>query len=38
MSERGFHRLLVTEGEDVCGIVSSLDLVRLLGERGLAPA
>ena len=37
MSERGFHRLLVTEGEDVCGIVSSLDLVRLLGERGLAP-
>ncbi len=38
LSGRGFHRVLVTEGERVCGIVSALDLVRLLGERGLASA
>ena len=35
MTENGVHRLLVWEGGDLCGIVTSLDVVRTVAERGL---
>ncbi len=35
MCERRVHRLPVTEGERLVGIVTSLDLVRLVAEGGL---
>lgn len=38
MLERRVHRLLVTEGDELLGLVSSLDLVRLLAEERVRPA
>lgn len=38
MLERRVHRLLVTEGERLLGLVSSLDLVRLLAEERVRSA
>lgn len=32
MSETGIHRVFVTAGEEVVGVVTSLDMVRVLGE------
>ena len=32
MSESGIHRVFVTAGEEVVGVVTSLDMVRVLGE------
>ena len=32
MTRQGFHRVPVVEGEELVGIVSTLDLVRLLGD------
>jgi CBS domain-containing protein len=32
MSESGIHRVFVTSGEEVVGVVTSLDMVRVLGE------
>lgn len=37
MDERGIHRVLVTEGDRLLGIVSSLDVVRLVSRGRLAP-
>ena len=36
--EHGVHRVLVTDGGTLVGIVSSLDLVRVIAEGGLASA
>lgn len=36
MSRDGFHRILVAEGEKIVGIVSAMDIVRFVGERGAA--
>lgn len=35
MCREGFHRLPVVDGERLVGIVSALDLLKLLAERGL---
>lgn len=35
MTAQHYHRLPVTEGDKLVGIVSSLDIVRLVAERGL---
>ena len=32
MSESGIHRVFVTSGEEVVGVVTSLDMVRVLGD------
>jgi CBS domain-containing protein len=34
MAERRIHRVLVTRGEELLGIVTSFDLVRLIAEKG----
>ena len=36
LAARGIHRVLVVEGGRLCGVVSSLDVVRLVGEGRLA--
>ncbi len=36
MWRRHIHRIIVVDGRHPVGIVSSLDLVRLIGERGVA--
>jgi len=36
MIRQGFHRVPVVEGERLVGIVTAMDFVRLLGERGVA--
>lgn len=36
MAENGYHRVPVLEGSSLVGIVTTLDLVRVLGEVGLA--
>ena len=38
MASEGVHRILVTGGDEggLVGLVSALDLVRLIGEFGLA--
>lgn len=36
MVREGFHRVPVVDGERLVGIVSALDLVKLLADRGLA--
>lgn len=36
MAENGFHRVPVLEGSALVGIVTTLDLVRLMGDVGLA--
>ena len=36
--EHGIHRLPVTEGGRLVGIVTSLDLIRLIAEKRLVPA
>lgn len=36
MVERHVHRILVTEGDRVVGLISALDLARLIAERSLA--
>ncbi len=38
MLDRGIHRVLVTEADRLLGIVSSLDLVRLVAEGRAGPA
>lgn len=38
MVERRIHRLLVTEGETLVGIISTVDLIRLLADGRLRPA
>ena len=38
MADEGYHRLPVVADKRLLGIVTSLDLVRLVGERGLADA
>ena len=38
MAENGFHRVPVLDGTDLVGIITTLDLVRLMGEVGLAQA
>ncbi|MBW2270482.1 MAG: CBS domain-containing protein [Deltaproteobacteria bacterium] len=35
MSSEGFHRVPVMQGDQLLGIVSAIDLLRLMGERGL---
>lgn len=37
MAERGVHRLVVTEGETLQGIVSSMDFIRAIAEGKLGP-
>jgi CBS domain-containing protein len=37
MAERRIHRLLVLEGERLVGLVSSLDLMRLIGDGRFVP-
>jgi CBS domain-containing protein len=36
MSREGFHRVPVVEGKRLMGIVTAMDFVRLVGQRGLA--
>lgn len=36
MAENGYHRVPVIDGSELIGIVTTLDLVRVLGEVGLA--
>jgi CBS domain-containing protein len=36
LADRGIHRLLVVEKGRLCGLISSLDVVRLVGEGRLA--
>jgi CBS domain-containing protein len=38
MADEGYHRLPVVADKRLLGIVTSLDFVRLVGERGLADA
>jgi CBS domain-containing protein len=38
LAARGIHRVLVVEGGRLCGVVSSLDVVRLVGEGRLVEA
>lgn len=38
MATEGVHRVPVVQDDELVGIVSSLDIVRLVGERGLAEA
>ena len=37
MAAAGYHRVPVLDGTDLVGIVTSLDIVRLVGEVGLGP-
>jgi len=38
LADRGIHRLLVVENGRLCGLISSLDVVRLVGEGRLVEA
>ena len=33
MSESGIHRVFVVDGEEIVGVVTSLDMVRAFGEQ-----
>jgi CBS domain-containing protein len=38
MATQHLHRVLVLEGETLRGVISALDIVRLVAEGGLVPA
>lgn len=36
MTRHGVHRILVREGDDLVGLISTLDIVRVVAEKGIA--